>query len=169
MLLTETKRQSDSKQRQLWPRRQESDKQLDGNSSLSLLCHPLKKADVQPTRISPSSDGGWHKELFFPPVVMAAVLKLEMGLNPWPVSSFAFSGLGGTAPDENGARAESYEWLFVWWSDTITNWVTQLTGSQSNAQFDSCIFFSFNVSHFLNVSCVPFFMPSTNIYTSTEI
>lgn len=70
---------------------------------------------------------------FSPSVVMAAVSKLEMGLNPWPVSSFAFSGLCGTAPDENGARAETYEWLFVWWSDTITNWVTQLTGSQSDA------------------------------------
>lgn len=77
----------------------------------------------------------------FPPVVMATVPKLEMGLNPWPVSSFAFSSLCGTAPDENGARAQTYEWLFVWWSDTITNWVTQLTGSQSDAQFDSCILF----------------------------
>lgn len=70
---------------------------------------------------------------------MATVPKLEMGLNPWPVSSFAFSGLCGTAPDENGARAQTYEWLFVWWSDTITNWVTQLTGSQSDAQFDLCV------------------------------
>lgn len=83
------------------------------------------------------------RSCFFPPVVwlMATVPKLEMGLNPWPVSSFAFSGLCGTAPDENGARAQIYEWLFVWWSDTITNWVTQLTGSQSDAQFDSCMFF----------------------------
>lgn len=84
----------------------------------------------------------------FPPVVMAAVLKLEMGLNPWPVSSFAFSGLSGTAPDENGARAQTYEWLFVWWSDTITNWVTQLTASQSDAQFDSCMLFFFTLSLF---------------------
>lgn len=69
------------------------------------------------------------------------VPKLEMGLNPWPVSPHAFSGLCGTAPDENGARAQTYERLFVWWSDTITNWVTQLTGSQSNAQFDLCLSF----------------------------
>lgn len=90
---------------------------------------------------------------FSPSVVMAAVSKLEMGLNPWPVSSVAFSGLGGTAPDENGARAETYEWLFVWWSDTITNWVTQLTGSQSNAQFDLCMFFFF---HFTLPKCILF-------------
>lgn len=98
--------------------------------------------------------------VFSPPVVMATVPKLEMGLNPWPVSSFAFSGLCGTAPDENGARAQTYEWLFVWWSDTITNWVTQLTGSQSDAQFDSCVFF-LCVWHFLNVSCVPFFLQAS--------
>lgn len=79
---------------------------------------------------------------------MATVPELEMGLNPWPVSSFAFSGLCGTAPDENGARAQTYEWLFVWWSDTITNWVTQLTGSQSDAQFDSCMFFRVSVCLF---------------------
>lgn len=101
-------------------------------------------------------------------VVMATVPKLEMGLNPWPVSSFAFSGLCGTAPDENGARAQTYEWLFVWWSDTITNWVTQLTASQSDAQFDFgyvffyfLFFYFFSVLHtFLNVFSVLFFFSS---------
>ena len=94
-------------------------------------------------------------------VVMATVPRLETGLNPWPVSSFAFSGLCGTAPDENGARAQTYEWLFVWWSDTITNWVTQLTASQSDAQFDFGYVFFFFLSvlnTFLNVISVLFFL-----------
>lgn len=65
---------------------------------------------------------------------MATVPKSETGLK-----SLTRQLLSGTAPDENGARAQAYEWLFVWWSDTITNWVTQLTASQSDAQLDSCM------------------------------
>lgn len=101
---------------------------------------PGKKNTCAANINKPSFKCRMSQGVVFPPVVMAAVWKLEMGLNPWPVSSFAFSGLSGTAPDENGARVPPYEWLFVWWSDTITKWVTQLTGSQSDAQFDFCVF-----------------------------
>lgn len=72
-------------------RRRKSDKWVDGNSSLSLSSHPLKKEkknpDVQPTQINPSFRLSLTQGVvFFPPPRGWWLLfpKLEMGLNPDP-------------------------------------------------------------------------------------
>lgn len=74
--------------------RRKSDKRVDGNSSLSLSPHPWKKNKKNRCAANinkPSFRWRMTQGVVFPPsVVMATVPKLEMGLNPWPVSSFCF-------------------------------------------------------------------------------
>lgn len=63
----ETKRQSDSEQRKLWPRRRKSDKRVDGNSSLSLSSQPWKSRCAANIN-KPSVRWRMTQGVVFPPV-----------------------------------------------------------------------------------------------------